>query len=219
MPQPIPSNSIRPLTVGERVQFVPEWQDPGDKKFERVVIEIFTNDSEVRIRTTIPGMTIHPAEIIEATKLTRVIDLGAYSDLPPETVIEKHAAELPKETRLWLVEKFPAEMMEAGKPTPEEVDLCAQLHPGIALSRAVDSIPGERILELAETHSFQVLLYASHRLDAKRLRKLAAERPGECIIILERHPESRLRFSLRALHDDLNPNVAKALNTVSSPGG
>jgi hypothetical protein len=39
MPSPIPSNSIRPLTVGEKVRIIPEFQDPGDDQFERIVIE------------------------------------------------------------------------------------------------------------------------------------------------------------------------------------
>ena len=106
MPQPIPHDSIRPLTVGERVQILPQWQDPGDDEYECTV-----------------------------------------------------------------------------------------------------------------SHSFDTLLYDSHRLDQETLRRLTAVHPGECIVILERHPESRLRQSLRALHGDLNPNVAQTLATILSPGG
>ena len=39
MNQPIPRNGTEPLKVGDRVQIVPEWQDPGDEKYERFVIE------------------------------------------------------------------------------------------------------------------------------------------------------------------------------------
>ena len=57
MPQPIPSNSIRPLTVGERVQIIPELQDLGDEEFERVVIEAPVDSPRVLIRTL---TTEHP---------------------------------------------------------------------------------------------------------------------------------------------------------------
>lgn len=219
MSQPIPSNSIRPLTVGERVQILPKWQDPGDGDFERIVIEAPPDSPRVLIRTTIPGMAINPTETIEASHLERVIDLGHYGDMPPETVIGEHLGKLPKELRLFLVEKFPDEVMTTGQFTREEADLCAQLHPSIALRRATDSLTDERVRQLAETHSFDVLLHASHRFQPDELRNLAAIHPGECIIILERHPESRLRYALWALPGDINHNVAHALDAVSRPGG
>jgi len=219
MSQPIPHNSIRPLTVGERVQILPKWQDAGDSDFVRIVIEAPADSPRVLIQTKIPGMAIQPTETIEASQLERVIDLGPYGDMPPEIVIGEHLGELPKELRLFLVEKFPSELMSTAQYTPEEADLCARLHPSIALMHAADTLTDGRIQQLAETHSFAVLLHASHRLAPVELLNLAATRPGECIIILERHPESLLRYSLRALHDGLNPNVAAALTSVSQPGG
>ena len=67
--QPIPRGGTEPLKVGDRVQIVPEWQDPGDERFERFVIEAPANCTQVRIRTTIPGLVFHPVEWIEADKL------------------------------------------------------------------------------------------------------------------------------------------------------
>lgn len=220
MPSPIPANSIRPLKSGEKVQILSKFQDKGDEQFERIVIEAPEDSPRVLIRTLIPGMEIQPMETVEASMLERVIDLGPYGDHSPQTVINNHLNELPSETRLWLVEKFPDEVMATGKFTPEEADLCAQLHPGIALRRATNSLTDNRIRELADTYQFNVLLYASHRLPAATLRELAAVHPGTCIVILEKYPESRLRYSLRAiLGDGINPNVAAALAAVSQPGG
>jgi hypothetical protein len=125
MPRPIPSNSIRPLIAGERVQIVPEWQDPGDDEFERVVIEAPPGSPLVLIRTLIPGMEIQPAETIEASKLVRVVDFGNLADMAPETVIEEHLDELQPVFRLYLLEKFPDSFMASGRFTPEEADLCA----------------------------------------------------------------------------------------------
>ena len=69
MNQSIPRNGTEPLKVGDRVQIVPEWQDPGDERYERFVIEAPPNTTQVRIRTLIPGFTIHPTEWIEADHL------------------------------------------------------------------------------------------------------------------------------------------------------
>jgi hypothetical protein len=203
------------------VQIVPAWQDPGDDEFERVVIEAPPDSPRVLVRTLIPDMEIQPTETMEASKLVRVIDFGRFTDMAPETVIRQHGGELTREQRLFFIEKFPAITLETlgDKVTPEEVDLCAQLHPSIALSLAADHITEERLEQLTESHSFAVLLHASHRLTPDALRRLSSVHPGECIVILEKHPESRLRQSLRALQETINPNVASALSAVSMPGG
>ena len=70
--QPIPRNGTEPLKVGDRVQIVPEWQDPGDEKFERFVIEAPPNTTQVRIRVIIPSLVIQPTEWIEANNLNLV---------------------------------------------------------------------------------------------------------------------------------------------------
>jgi len=69
MNQPIPRNGTEPLRVGDQVQIVPEWQDPGDDRFESYVIEAPPNTTQVRIRTILPNLVIHPTEWIEADKL------------------------------------------------------------------------------------------------------------------------------------------------------
>ena len=69
-PQPIPRDGTEPLRVGDRVQIVPEWQDPGDEEFERFVIEAPENTDLVRIRTIIPGFSFQPCEWIAADRLT-----------------------------------------------------------------------------------------------------------------------------------------------------
>lgn len=220
MPSPIPHNSIRPLSAGERVRILPEFQDDGDNEFERIVIEAPADSARVLIRTLIPGMDIQPTETIEARMLERVIDLGPFADTNPETAIAQHYTEFPEETRLWLVEKFPQQVMATGKASDHETELCARLHPSIAIRMASKQLSNEHIRELAETHPFDVLLHASERIDPEQLRQLAAVHPGTCIIILEKHPESRLRHSLRAIAEDgINPNVAAALTAVSQPGG
>ena len=69
MKQPIPSNSTVPLKAGDRVRIVPAWQDPGDDRFERFVIEAPDDSTRVLIRALIPGFQIQPTEWIEADKL------------------------------------------------------------------------------------------------------------------------------------------------------
>ena len=69
MKQPIPRGGTDPLKVGDQVQIVPEWQDPGDEKYERFVIEAPPNTSQVRIRTIIPSLVFQPTEWIAADKL------------------------------------------------------------------------------------------------------------------------------------------------------
>lgn len=69
MKQPLPRNGDAPLQVGDRIQIVPEWQDPGDEQFERFVIEAPPNCTAVRIRTILPNFVFHPTEWIEADKL------------------------------------------------------------------------------------------------------------------------------------------------------
>ena len=69
MKQLIPRGGTEPLNVGDRVQIVPEWQDPGDAKFERHVIEAPPDCTQFRIHTLIPGFAIHPTEWIEADRL------------------------------------------------------------------------------------------------------------------------------------------------------
>jgi hypothetical protein len=125
MPQPIPSNSIHPLQVGEHVQLVTEWQDPGDGEFACMVIEAPADSPRVLIRTLIPDMTIQPTETIEASKLVRVINLGDLTDMDPEAVIREHGDGLTREQRLFFIEKFPSITLESlgNKVTPEEVEL------------------------------------------------------------------------------------------------
>ena len=60
MNQPIPRNGTEPLKVGDRVQIVPEWQDPGDDQYERLVIEAPRDWNRVRIQAVVPGLVFHP---------------------------------------------------------------------------------------------------------------------------------------------------------------
>ncbi len=69
MKQSIPRNGTVPLKVGDRVQIVPEWQDQGDEKYERFVIEAPDDCTRVRIQAVIPGFAFHPTEWIEADHL------------------------------------------------------------------------------------------------------------------------------------------------------
>ena len=192
---------------------------PGDDRFERFVIEAPDDCTSVRIRKIVPGLIYHPGEWIEADKLVRVIDLGSLADLHPESAIRKHTEELTREQRLLFVEKFPAITLEAlgDKLTPEEVALCVRLHPSIALSLATGYLTDPQLDQLAESHSFATLLHASHRLGTTRLRTLATLHPGECIVILERHPESHLMRSLLAIQSDLPPQIVAVMARQQSP--
>lgn len=60
MNQPIPRNGTELLKVGDQVQIVPEWQDPGDDQFESFVIEAPPDCTRVRIRTILPNLIIYP---------------------------------------------------------------------------------------------------------------------------------------------------------------
>ncbi len=72
MNQPIPRGGTEPLKVGDSVQIVPEYQDPGDNDYERFVIEAPPNITQVRILTIISGLHFHPTEWIEADHLILV---------------------------------------------------------------------------------------------------------------------------------------------------
>ena len=69
MKQPIPRNGTESLKVGDRVQIVPEWQDPGDEKYERIVFETPDDCTRVRIQAVVPGLFFQPVEWIESDKL------------------------------------------------------------------------------------------------------------------------------------------------------
>ena len=69
MKQPVPRNGTAPLKVGDRVQIVPEWQDPGDGKYERFFIESPEDCTRVRIQAVVPGLFFQPVECIEADHL------------------------------------------------------------------------------------------------------------------------------------------------------
>jgi hypothetical protein len=64
--------SLDVLNVGDRVRIKPEWQDPGDDDFERVVIEAPEDCTRVLVQTIIPGYTHHPVARIETSMLERV---------------------------------------------------------------------------------------------------------------------------------------------------
>jgi hypothetical protein len=69
MNQPIPRGGTEPLKVGDRVQIVPEWQDPGDDQYQRFVIEAPDDCTRVRIQAVVPGLFFQPVEWIEADHL------------------------------------------------------------------------------------------------------------------------------------------------------
>ena len=60
MKQPIPRNDTEPLKVGDRVQIVPEWQDPGDEEFEPFVIEAPKDCNRVASRPSFPTWSYMP---------------------------------------------------------------------------------------------------------------------------------------------------------------
>jgi hypothetical protein len=78
MNQPIPRGGTEPLRVGDRVQIVPEWQDPGDEWFDRFVIEAPQNTTQVRIRAIIPGSPSTLA--LQGYTLAEVDALESYRD-------------------------------------------------------------------------------------------------------------------------------------------
>ena len=60
MRQPMPRNGTEPLKVGDRVQIVPEWQDPGDEKYERFVIEAPDDCTGSVSRRSFRGLSSNP---------------------------------------------------------------------------------------------------------------------------------------------------------------
>ena len=66
MRQPIARNATEPLNVGDRVQIVPEWQDPGDDQYERFVIEAPEDCTRVCIQAVVTGLFFQSVEWIEA---------------------------------------------------------------------------------------------------------------------------------------------------------
>ncbi len=221
MTQPIPANSHRPLVPGDRVRILPEFQDQGDDDFERIVVEAPPDSSRVLIRTLIPGLNLQPTERIEASMLMILRTLEEEIQNEPEAAIARFADQLTPEQRVWCVENHPAATLKlmGGKLDPVELDLCVQKHPTIPLMFAADRLTEEHLLHLSEDYSFATLLYAAHRLPPEILRATVARHPGECIIILERHPESPLRQALQPIRSDVHPKVAAALAITLTPGG
>jgi hypothetical protein len=82
MKQPIPRHGTEPLKVGDRVQIVPEWQDLGDEKYERFVIEAPGDCTRVRIQAVVPGLFFQPVEWIEADKLVHISPETENQQLP-----------------------------------------------------------------------------------------------------------------------------------------
>ena len=82
MKQPIPRNGTEPLKVGDEVQIVPEWQDLGDGKYERFVIEAPDDCTRVRIQAVVPGLLFQPVEWIEADKLVHLSPKTENHQLP-----------------------------------------------------------------------------------------------------------------------------------------
>ena len=82
MKQPIPRNGTVPLKIGDRVQIVPEWQDPGDGKYERFVIEAPVDCTRVRIQAVVPGLFFQPVEWIEADNLIHLSPETENQQLP-----------------------------------------------------------------------------------------------------------------------------------------
>jgi hypothetical protein len=72
MNTPIPSNDTQPLRVGDRVRIAPQFQDPGDDEFERIVIEAPEDCTRVLVETRIPGLQLNPTERVEASMLERL---------------------------------------------------------------------------------------------------------------------------------------------------
>jgi|688.fasta_scaffold229468_1 hypothetical protein len=64
--------SLDVLKVGNRVRIKPEWQDPGDDDYERIVVEAPGDCTRVLVQTIIPGYTHHPVARIEVSMLERV---------------------------------------------------------------------------------------------------------------------------------------------------
>jgi hypothetical protein len=82
MKQPISRSGTEPLKVGDQVQIVPEWQDPGDGKYERFVIEAPDDCTRVRIQAVVPGLFFQPVEWIEADNLIHLSPETENQQLP-----------------------------------------------------------------------------------------------------------------------------------------
>ena len=62
------------LKPGDLVRIHPEWQDPGDDEFDRIVYEVTKEGASVMIWALIPGFEYPPTEWIQANWLIRMAD-------------------------------------------------------------------------------------------------------------------------------------------------
>ena len=69
---PLPRHQDSTLSVGDRVRIKPEWQDPGDDNYERIIIDAPADCTRVLVQTIIPGFTHNPVARIESSMLERV---------------------------------------------------------------------------------------------------------------------------------------------------
>jgi hypothetical protein len=75
---PLPHHQGSTFSIGDRVRIKPEWQDPGDDDYERIVVEAPEDRTRVLVQTIIPGFTHHPVARIEVSMLERVGTGGTY---------------------------------------------------------------------------------------------------------------------------------------------
>jgi hypothetical protein len=211
----------RPFVVGDIVRILPEFYDVGDSAFERIIVEVIQDGPSVLVRTMRPGLDLQSTEVIAASKLLLMTNLDDLLKQDPETAITRYAGHLTQQQRISCVLSYPFETLGAlgDLITTEEIDLCVKKHPSIALNLAAERLTQAQLDHLAENYSFSILLYAAHRLGAEKLSTIVAGHPGECIIILERHPESRLRQALQEIRHDIPPIVSSVLAVVRTPGG
>jgi len=62
----------RALRPGDRVRIHPEWQDPGDDAFERIVVEVPEDSTRVLVKTLIPDFDYPPTDWMQANQLIRL---------------------------------------------------------------------------------------------------------------------------------------------------
>lgn len=61
-----------PFKVGDKVKFLPEWQDDGDNLIESIVIEAPEDSDRVLIERQIPEFRIKPTERVPVNYIIKI---------------------------------------------------------------------------------------------------------------------------------------------------
>jgi hypothetical protein len=65
--------STNPFKAGDKVRYLPEWQDDGDEFFDLIVIEAPEDSDRILVEVQIPELSIKPTERVPISYLTKIL--------------------------------------------------------------------------------------------------------------------------------------------------